>query len=284
MASGRITKVKGKVLDIPNPPTIGTATAGAESASVAFTASSKGGPTRSYIAKSNPSNITATGSTSPINVTGLTAGTSYTISVAGVNETGTGEYSSASNSVTPTLPTSYQSISTVTVGAGGSSLITFSSIPATFKHLQIRFMARSDRASTTDAMLLRIGTDATSANYTMHALYGDGAAVIVFSETSAAPNSFTGWRTTTIPAASNTTTQMQGVGVIDILDYTNTNKKKTFRALGGLDTNNTFSGQAELYSGVYLANSNAITTLTLKPYAGGNFTQYSSFALYGIKG
>ena len=56
MASGRLSKVRGKVLDIPNPPTIGTATAGGESVSIAFTADSsgKGGPTRSYIAKSNP--------------------------------------------------------------------------------------------------------------------------------------------------------------------------------------------------------------------------------------
>lgn len=99
MASGRLSKVKGKVVDIPTAPTIGTATSLPVEISIEFTAPSKGGPIRSYIAKSNPSNITATGSTSPINITGLAPLTSYTISVAGVNESGTGEYSSASASV-----------------------------------------------------------------------------------------------------------------------------------------------------------------------------------------
>ena len=177
----------------------------------------------------------------------------------------------------------FDSIQTVTVGSGGQSTVSFTSIPATYTHLQIRFIARSDRASSTDAAILRVGSDSTSANYAMHSVYGDGASAIAFAETSAAPNAFTGWRLTTIPAASNTNTTTFGVGIVDILDYTNTNKKKVSRTLGGFDTNNTFAGQVELYSGVYLLNNNAISSLTLKPYAGTNFVQYSSFALYGIK-
>jgi hypothetical protein len=102
MASGRVSKAKGKILDIPTSPTIGTATAGMESASVAFTANSsgKGGPTFSYTALSNPDSVTANGTSSPITVTGLTSGTSYTFTVRGNNPTGSSEYTSASNSVT----------------------------------------------------------------------------------------------------------------------------------------------------------------------------------------
>jgi hypothetical protein len=106
MASGRVSKVKGKVIDIPgNPPTIGTATAGSGSADIPFTApsTSTGGPIFTYTAISNPSSITATGTTSPITVTGLTNGTAYTFTIAGTNATGNGPASAASNSVTPAI-------------------------------------------------------------------------------------------------------------------------------------------------------------------------------------
>jgi len=103
MASGRVSKIKGKILDIPvNAPTIGTPTAGELSASVAFTApdTSVGGPVFSYTALSNPGSVTATGNASPINVTGLTGGTSYTFTVRGNNPSGSTPYSSASNAAT----------------------------------------------------------------------------------------------------------------------------------------------------------------------------------------
>ena len=270
MASGRLSKVKGKVLDIPNPPTIGAATAGGESVSIAFTAYSggAGGPTRSYIAKSNPGNITATGSTSPINVTGLTAGTSYTISVAGVNETGTGEYSSASGSAVPTVATSYESIATVTAGSGGSSTITFSSIPSDYTHLQVRGIART---ATNVSLVLRFNSD-TASNYSRHYLNGNGASV----GAGGAAGSTSAYAGTTA-----TGTSAFGASIIDILDYKDTNKYKTVRALSGGDNNG--SGFVQFMSGSW-RNTNAVTSIDIFQVDGDSFTQYSSIALYGIKG
>ena len=284
MASGRVSKVKGKVVDIPTPPTIGTATAGGESVSIAFTASSKGGPTRSYIAKSNPGNITATGSTSPINVTGLTVGTSYTISVAGVNETGTGEYSSASNSAVPTVsPGSYESIATVTVGSGGSSSITFSSIPQTYKHLQIRAIATTPGV---DGIYdqTRFNSD-TGSNYSWHMVVGRP-------DLSPTAQADAGTSQTHIrlftwgggPYGTGTT-GYPAVGIADILDYTDTNKYTTTRGSGGGDSNLTVS-TAGFASGAW-RNTDAITSITLTAFAIGSattFAQHSHFALYGIKG
>jgi hypothetical protein len=276
MASGRLSKVKGKVVDIPNPPTIGTATAGSLSASVTFTAYSGGvgGPTRSYIAKSNPGNITATGSTSPITVTGLTGDTSYTISVAGVNETGNSEYSSASNSVTATNPGSYESIATVTVGSSGSSTITFSSIPSTFTHLQLRAIARSARTEPEDYVYLRFNSD-TGNNYAWHDMEGSGSSLTAQAVSSTA-QIFTLFITT-----ANSSANIFGAGVIDILDYANTNKYKTVRTLSGDDKNG--SGYVVFGSGLW-QNTNAVSTITLTNHGATNFQQYSSFALYGIKG
>lgn len=89
---------------LPGAPTGATATAGASSASVAFTAPTNTGTPSTitqYRVTSSPGAITATGASSPINVTGLTNGTSYTFTVAATNAAGTGPESAASNSVTP---------------------------------------------------------------------------------------------------------------------------------------------------------------------------------------
>ena len=86
-------------------PTIGTATAGALSASVTFTAPTYvGSGITGYTATSSPGGITGTGSSSPIVVSGLTAGTAYTFTVTATTAAGQGSASAASNSVTPTLP------------------------------------------------------------------------------------------------------------------------------------------------------------------------------------
>ena len=131
MASGRLSKVKGKVLDIPtNAPTIGTATAtGARTATVGFTAaaeSSVGGPVRYYTATSNPGGVTATGTSSPITVSGLNEGTNYTFTVAATNATGLGPLSSASNQVTTTTYTFPTTNLFARYDAGNASSITLS--------------------------------------------------------------------------------------------------------------------------------------------------------------
>lgn len=88
---------------VPGAPTIGTATAGDTQASVTFTApASAGGATiTGYTVTSNPGGFTGTGAGSPITVTGLTNGVSYTFTVTATNSAGTGGASGASNSVTP---------------------------------------------------------------------------------------------------------------------------------------------------------------------------------------
>ena len=170
------------------------------------------------------------------------------------------------------LANSYESIATVTVGSGGSSTIDFTSIPSTYTHLQLRGIARSTGSTSDIDGYMRFNSD-TGANYSWHFVYGDGASVGTSNGTS--DDHISVIRTT---GASSGASRF-GVGVIDILDYANTNKYKTTRSLTGQDQNG--SGLVLLDSGNW-RNTNAITSIRLY-YPSGNFAEYSQFALYGIK-
>jgi hypothetical protein len=169
------------------------------------------------------------------------------------------------------VSSSFESIATTTVGAGGAATVTFSSIPQTFQHLQLRVTAKSTGAG--DSVKINFNSDSGN-NYANHFLYGNGSAVSSGAETSINRiNVYSMY-------ASNSVANVFGVGIIDVLDYTNTNKNTTTRALGGFDQNS--GGSLGLQSGLWL-NTAAITSITFTPQ-NPDWAQYSSFALYGIKG
>jgi hypothetical protein len=174
-------------------------------------------------------------------------------------------------------PTSFDSIATVTVGSGGSSDITFSSIPSTYKHLQIRGIGRSTNTTSTTAysaeLLLQFNGDTTS-TYNAHAIEANGSSVSAQYQTSLTLVDLGGPFTTQ-------TANVFGTSIIDILDYSNTNKYKTVRALGGQDLN----GYGTLLFGSGLWRNSASAISSIKMVSGGTgWAQYSSFALYGVKG
>lgn len=165
---------------------------------------------------------------------------------------------------------SYESIATITA-SGSSSSINFTSIPSTFKHLQLRFIARD--SSSNGAAGIKFNSDTTASNYYSHGFYGDGSAVY-------AGNSSTNTDIFVISYNGQTANAM-AVGVVDILDYADTNKYKVLRSLNGNDLNG--SGQLQ-YRSVLWKNTNAISAININMQGGSNFTSTSVFALYGIKG
>jgi hypothetical protein len=166
----------------------------------------------------------------------------------------------------------YDSIATVTVGASPVADITFSSIPSTYRHLQLRGIVRSNRAGTANDQFRMTFNSDSGTNYSSHLLSGNGSAANAYAEVNG-----TYIYTNAVPA-STATASVFGIVVMDILDYADTNKNKTVRSLSGLDANG--SGGVELGSGLW-RNTTAINTL--KVVAIGSLVQYTQFALYGVK-
>lgn len=257
---------------LPYTPTIGTATDGGtgSTATVAFTAN--GNPAGlTYTALSTPGSFTGTGTTSPITITGLSSGTAYTFQVNAANANGTSAYSAASNSVTPVVPSSYESIATYTVSGSSTSSFTFSSIPSTYRSLQIRGIARTGG---NDTLWMRLNGD-TGTNYSGHALKGasDGT---VGTDANANANKIN-------PIAwAVGTASMWGASIIDIDDYTSTTRNKTIRAFFGADNNaSTGAGYIYVASGNWRSTS-AVDSVTIA--SDSILTAGTTFALYGIKG
>ena len=163
-------------------------------------------------------------------------------------------------------------IATTLLGSTASSVI-FSNIPQGYKHLQIRVFNKTNRADQNDAMQIQLNSD-TGSNYNNHHLYGDGSAA----NAGAVDTPGSGLLVWLI-AGNNSTNAWAGT-IVDLLDYTNTNKFKTMRALTGYDNNG--NGIVGISSGAW-RNTASITAIELKPRYGTSFNTNSRFSLYGIK-
>ena len=154
--------------------------------------------------------------------------------------------------------------------------VTFSSIPQTYKSLQIRCLSRD--AATQDSGILTITFNSdTATNYSHHRLIGDAGGGVTAGGTANATGMF-GPRSN----GNTATASCFGAGIIDILDYASTSKNKTIRVFSGNDGN--FSGGSYttgLLSGLWRSTS-AVTSVTIT--ASGNFVSGSTFALYGMVG
>ncbi len=179
----------------------------------------------------------------------------------------------ASQNYSRIAPNSYESIATST--PSGTD-VTFTSIPQTYKHLQIRVLSRTTRNdAAVDGLYLRFNGD-TASNYSYHfGINGLGSGT----PTSSGSANVATMVMTFSGADAQTTANVFTAYVIDILDYTNTSKYKTVRSLNGYDANG--SGSVMLSSANW-RNTNSVTSIRL--FAEGNFVSGSHFALYGIKG
>lgn len=149
---------------------------------------------------------------------------------------------------------------------GSSTSLTFSGIPSTYKHLQIRGIAYDGIGN---PLQIQFNGD-TGSNYAYHRLQGTGSTASTGAASTTEIN-FVGYAAA---AASN-----YGSSIIDIHDYSSTSKYKTSRAMMGYEANG--SGLILLNSGLWM-NTSAITSITI--LASSALSSLSTFALYGMVG
>jgi hypothetical protein len=167
------------------------------------------------------------------------------------------------------VPPAFESIAS---GTPTGSSFDFTSIPSTYKHLQVRINGRlTSTGSPSSGFVMKINADSTAANYRYHYLQSNGATVSAFSDI----NQFDLYSLPTADAASN----IFGTVIIDIIDYASTTKNKTLRWSIGNDRNG--AGTMSLGSGLYISTV-ALSEINFS--TSSNFASGTVFSLYGIKG
>ena len=180
----------------------------------------------------------------------------------------------SSKFIAPAPGVSFDSIATYTLSS--NTTITFSSIPQTYKHLQLRVYGKTTRPTyVNDEIALRFNGD-TGNNYSSHSIYSDGSTREANATASYSMIYYGGNIGSTVLQANTF-----GSAVIDILDYTNTSKNTTTRSISGFDNNG--SGVTGFKSGLWL-NTAAVTQIYLRGGEGINLATGTKVALYGIKG
>jgi len=167
--------------------------------------------------------------------------------------------------------TDFDLLETTTLASAASS-VTFSGLGSysDYKHLQIRTLQRTTGTGTgVGDIIINFNSD-TSASYARHRLGGNGSSV--FSGASTSVTSLTYGQTT---PRDGEPAGVFGSGVMDILDFSSTNKNTTTRFFTGA------LNHIRLFSGLFF-KTDAITSITFADQA-GDFATGSRFSLYGVK-
>jgi hypothetical protein len=171
----------------------------------------------------------------------------------------------------------YELIETQILGSATASvtLSGLASYASAYKHLQIRIVARTERAGfNRDLFFMRLNGD-TASNYNAHGLFGAGNAVFSAADATSYITLYS-----YAPALTAPTGQF-GTYIVDLLDAYSTTKNKTTRSLSGGIVQSSESGVA-LSSGLWRSTS-AITSATLLSGTGSNLSIGSRFSIYGIR-
>jgi hypothetical protein len=160
-------------------------------------------------------------------------------------------------------------IASNTIGSGGASSVTFSSIPQTgYTDLVVKFSARDNSATTWNNLFVTF--NGSSSGYSEKIVAGTNGSAV---SASASSTSLTFQYSDGANATSNTFSN----GELYIPNYTSSNYKSiSTDSVTELNASNNLAGlSAQLWS-----NSAAITSITFT--GGGTIQQYSTFYLYGI--
>jgi len=167
------------------------------------------------------------------------------------------------------VPDTFIKIASVTVGSGGASSIDFTSIPSTYTDLCVKISARGTTTEGSGGHYYNIALNGSGSSKSQRFLQGNGS-----STASGSSSSFTSYMNPsdyTASTFSNSETY--------IPNYAGSNYKSM--SLDVTTENNATASYAAFYAQLW-SNTAAVNQITLTPNA-GNFAQYSTATLYGIK-
>ena len=170
------------------------------------------------------------------------------------------------------MPNTYTLLETITVGAAGASSVTFNSIPQTgYTDLVIKASVRTAFSGTEGSLC--IGFNGSTANFTLMMLRGSGAAASSFTRTTFSEN-----RISYINAVGGTASTFANVEIY-VPNYASSNFKSI--SVDGVQEANATTAYSALTAGLWSSTA-AITSLTFTVGSADNFSQYSTFSLYGV--
>jgi len=151
--------------------------------------------------------------------------------------------------------------------------MSFTSIPSTYTDLLVKFSARSSQTGT-DNSQANLTFNSSSSGYSDRLLYGRGSSA----SSASSATSYITWAG--IVPAANATANTFSNSEIYVPNYAGSTNKSL--SSDNVEENNSATDNfLTLLAGLW-SNTSAITTLTLT-CNGGNFVQYSTATLYGIK-
>jgi hypothetical protein len=172
------------------------------------------------------------------------------------------------------MPKTFVKIASTTVGSGGTANIQFTSIPQTYTDLVIKVSARTTDANIYQSMYMTINAGAQGSVLSQIWINGNGSAV------ASSTYSNLGQIYPFYINGASSTANTFGNSEIYISNYANTSTNKSI-STDGTTENNATDARMEVNAILFASNA-AISSLLIAPGA-GNFTQYSTATLYGIK-
>jgi hypothetical protein len=160
-------------------------------------------------------------------------------------------------------------IGSVTVGAGGTASIDFTSIPNTYTDLALLFSVRSDGSGSQSSFFIRFNGDAGATNHSYRNFYGTSSSAVSTNSTGAGMS--TGWG----DYAADTTNVFSS-GVAYIPNYAGSTTKIASIEFFSEGTSGTQTVTAGAWTGTA-----ALTAIKIYA-AAGNLVQNSTAYLYGI--
>ena len=163
------------------------------------------------------------------------------------------------------MANTYTLIASSTVGAGGATDITFSSIASTYTDIVIKGTLRTDYADTLDCLTVKPNNSASSMTYKY--LRGDGSTAA----SGSINRLFINGNTSTSNTFSNTELYFPNYAGASYKSISGDSVNET-NATGGI-----VGFQAFLWS-----DTSVISSVVLAPLFGTKFLQYSTAYLYGV--